>query len=67
MHMLEKFLRLLFHPMTFAIGFLAPLISQSLIALNWVQSGYVSIVIGLLFGAGFGLMAMYRGSWIWIR
>ncbi len=65
--MVEKALRLLFHPMTFAIGFLAPLISQSLLALNWVASGYVSVAIGLVAGIGFGLMAMYRGSWIWIR
>lgn len=65
--MLETSLRLLFHPMTFAIGFLAPLTTQSLVALSWVEPGYGSIVIGLLVGTGFGLMARYRGSWIWIR
>ena len=65
--MVEKFLRVLFHPMTFAIGFLAPLTTQSLVALNWMESGIAALAVGLLVGLGFGLMAIYRRSWIWIR
>ena len=63
----ERLLRLLFHPMTFAIGFIAPLTSQVLVATNQLQPGPVSLFVGLLVGTVFGLMAMYRGSWLWIK
>lgn len=65
--MIEKILRLLFHPLTFAIGFLAPLTTQSLIALEVMTSGTEALVVGLAVGIGFGLMAMIRGSWIWVK
>ena len=65
--MIEKFLRLLFHPLTFAIGFLAPLTTQSLIALEVMTPGFEAVIVGLAVGIGFGLLAMMRGSWIWVK
>lgn len=62
-----KLLGFLFSPLVFGLAFLAPLISQSLLALNWQIAGVDTIWVGLLIGGGLGLMAQIRGSWFWLK
>lgn len=52
-----------FLPLIFAVGFLAPLISQSLTAIGWsVPFGNLSF--GLAVAIGWGLIAQFKGRWI---
>ncbi len=52
-------------PVLFGIGFLAPLIAQSMEALEIAAPfGLSFIQTGLLIGAGLGLAAKLRGRWI---
>lgn len=62
-----KLLGFLFSPLVFGLAFLAPLIGQSLLALNWQIAGVDTIWVGLVIGGGLGLMAQIRGSWFWVR
>ena len=62
-----KLLGFLFSPLVFGMAFLAPLIGQSLLALNWQIPGVDPIWIGLVIGGALGLMAQIRGSWFWVR
>ncbi|HCY04342.1 MAG TPA: hypothetical protein DHU16_02735 [Gammaproteobacteria bacterium] len=62
-----KLLGFLFSPLVFGLAFLAPLIGQSLLALNWQIAGVDTICVGLVIGGGLGLMAQIRGSWFWVR
>lgn len=63
---MEKLLEWFLSPLVFGIGFLAPLIAQSLVALQ-VQTPVTPLVIGLVLGGLWGLMAQLRGSWLWIK
>ena len=64
---MQSLIKLLFSPLAFGVGFLAPLVAQSL-ELASVSTGAVPpIVIGLLVGVGLGLMAQLRGSWICLK
>ena len=65
--MLKKIIGALFSPLVFGIGLLAPLTAQVMVALNLSVPGVNPIVIGLLLGGMLGLMAQFRGSWIWIK
>ena len=56
-----------FSPFVFGLAFLGPLLSQSLVALNIAPNTITTLVICLLLGAGYGLVAQYRGSWLWIK
>lgn len=52
-------------PVLFGVGFLAPLIAQSMEAMEIAAPfGLTSIQTGLVIGVGLGLAAKYRGSWI---
>ncbi len=52
-------------PVFFGIGFLAPLIAQSMETLQVAAPfGLSFIQTGLLIGAGLGLAAKLRGRWI---
>ncbi len=64
---MESFIKFLLSPMAFAIGFLWPLITQSLVALGYAESGWFAVVLGAIIAIPFGVMAQFRGSWIWIR
>ena len=52
-------------PLLFGLGFLAPLIAQSLVAFG-VEApfGLRPITVGLVAGLGLGLLAQFRGRWI---
>ena len=54
-------------PMAFCLGFLWPLASQSAIALELVAPGWTAVALGAALAIPFGLMAQFRGSWIWIK
>ena len=54
-----------FMPLIFAFGFLVPVIAQGIEYLGWAQPlGTSSLVIALLGGGGWGLVAQIRGRWI---
>ena len=64
---IQTALRWLFSPLVFSIAFLAPLTTQTLIALELMAPGTPATIAGLIAGGAFGLMAHFRGSWIWIK
>jgi hypothetical protein len=52
-------------PMIFALGFLAPVIAQSMDALGWTAPFALSNIMFALIIAGIlGLSAQVRGSWV---
>jgi hypothetical protein len=59
----RKFFELM--PFFFGIGFIAPLIAQSLAALEIAAPfGLSAIAFGLLIGAPWGLYATLKGRWL---
>ena len=64
---MELFYRLLLSPMAFAVGFLWPLATQSLVALGYMDAGLPAIAAGAAVAIPFGIMAQVRGSWVWIK
>jgi hypothetical protein len=64
---MEKFLKMVFSPIVFGVLFLAPLIAQSMTAAGLQIFTLPNLIVGLFIGGGLGLMAYYRGSWIWIK
>ncbi|MXO64178.1 hypothetical protein [Altericroceibacterium endophyticum] len=64
---MEIALKKLFHwmPFLFGIGFIAPLIAQTMAAWDIAAPfGMERIVFGLIIGAPWGLYAVLRGRWI---
>ncbi|MEL7454003.1 MAG: hypothetical protein AAGJ50_11600 [Pseudomonadota bacterium] len=54
-----------FGPLIFGIGFLAPLISQSIQAAGWTPPfGITPLLTGLVVGGALGVIAQFRGRWI---
>ena len=52
-------------PLLFGLGFLAPLIAQSLEAMSLTPPmGLSPLVLGLLVGGTLGLVATIRGRWV---
>ena len=52
-------------PLLFGIGFIAPLIAQTLVAWRWnAPFGLGPVGFGLTIGALWGLYATVRGRWI---
>jgi hypothetical protein len=52
-------------PFLFGIGFIAPLIAQTMAAWDWeAPFGLSRIAFGLLIGGPWGLYAVIRGRWI---
>ena len=62
-----KLLDYFFSPIMFSIGFLTPLIGQVLLVFDIVQGQPIAYGIGLTLSIVFGLVAQFRGSWLWIR
>lgn len=64
---MESALKQLFHwmPFLFGIGFIAPLIAQTMQAWEWAAPlGMSRIAFGLLIGAPWGLLTVLRGRWL---
>ena len=64
---MAKFFYMVFSPIVFGVLFLAPLIAQSMTAAGLQIFALPNLIVGLFIGGGLGLMAHYRGSWIWIK
>lgn len=64
---MTQFFKIFLSPLAFAVGFLWPLMAQTLIALGYVEPGWLAITAGAAIAIPFGLMAQFKGSWIWIR
>lgn len=63
----EIALRQLFRwmPLLFGVGFIAPLVAQTMAAWDWqAPLGMSRIAFGLLIGAPWGLYAVIRGRWV---
>jgi hypothetical protein len=59
----QKFFALM--PLFFGIGFIAPLIAQSMTALHLAPPfGLSPVALGLAVGAAWGLYATLRGRWL---
>ncbi|GEM_PF-276676 len=58
---------ILFSPMAFALCFLWPLVTQLVVALQFLESGWPAIVFGAVIATGLGLLAQFRESWVWIK
>ncbi len=61
-----NFIRYFFAPLVFGFGFIAPLVAQIISALG-ITGGVSSLVIGLIVGGLWGLIAQLRGSWVWVK
>lgn len=64
---MENVFKQIFHwmPFFFGIGFIAPLIAQTMNAWHWqAPFGLSNIAFGLLIGAPWGLLTVIRGRWI---
>ena len=64
---MRLFIGILLSPIAFAIGFLWPLITQSAIALDIVAAGTDALILGAVVAIPLGLLAQFRGSWVWIK
>lgn len=62
-----KFIKVLFLPITWAIGFLWPLIAQTLLALELSETTSAAYLVGGVVALAWGVMAQLRGSWIWVK
>lgn len=62
-----KFIRLLFLPITWAVGFLWPLIAQTFLALELAESTSAAYAAAGAIALAWGVMAQLRGSWIWVK
>jgi hypothetical protein len=64
---MEFLLRLIFSPIVFGLLFLAPLIMQSMTAMHLQLFAIPNLLLGLVIGGAWGLIAKLRGSWLWIK
>ena len=64
---MQHFFKILMSPMAFTIGFLWPLLIQSLIVLTDLTVGWQPMILAAVIVLPFGVMAELRGSWIWIK
>lgn len=60
-----KALKLLFSPLVFALGFLAPLTDQALTAAGIAVDGAPNLAIGFAVALTLGIVAQIRGGWLW--
>ena len=62
-----KIISVLFMPVTWAIGFIWPLVAQSILALGMTESVTTAYLLGALVALPWGVMAQLRGSWLWVK
>ena len=64
---MEHILKFLLSPWAWAAGFLWPLATQALIAAELVASGLTAWAVGAVIALALALIALFKGSWIWIK
>lgn len=62
-----KFILLLLSPLVFGLGFIAPLIAQCMTQFGLAIGNIDNLLVGLVIGGLWGVMAQYRGSWVWAK
>ena len=68
--MLLKLIGLIFKfgPLVFGLGFMWPLITQVIVRAGVeLPLGITPLIAGLVLGGGAGLLAQFRGSWVWLK
>ena len=57
-----------FMPILFGFLFFGPLFAQIMDKLGWTAPfGVSTLAFGLIIGGAWGILAFFRGSWIWAR
>ena len=64
---MQHLIKFIFSSTAFAIGFLWPLVAQTLVATNTMPAEPQVWVVAALIVAPFAATAQLRGSWIWVR
>ena len=64
---METVLKFLLSPWAWAIGFLWPLATQTLIAAKLMASGITAWAVGAAIALALALIVHFKGSWIWIK
>ena len=64
---MEKLISAFLSPIAFAIGFLTPLFAQVCLAMGWIINTPTAYGIGFAIAMTFGLMAHFKGSWLWLK
>lgn len=64
---MQNLLKVFMSPMAFVVGFVWPLLAQTIVLLGVGQSGLESLVLASFIAMPLGIMAQLRGSWIWIK
>ena len=64
---METVLKFLLSPWAWAMGFLWPLATQSLIAAKLMASGITAWAVGAAIALALALIVHFKGSWIWIK
>jgi len=62
----KKLIGVIFSPLAFGLGFVAPLAAQ-ILTVSGYSVGIDNIYMGLAIGGSLGLMAQLRGSWVWVK
>ena len=64
---METVLKFLLSPWAWAMGFLWPLATQTLIAAELMASGLNAWAVGAAIALALALIVHFKGSWIWIK
>ena len=64
---METVLKFLLSPWAWAMGFLWPLATQTLIAAKLMASGLIAWAVGAAIALALALIVHFKGSWIWIK
>ena len=54
-------------PLAFALGFLMPLIAQTMLATELLTEAWMAYATGFTIAITLGAIAQIRGSWIWLK
>ena len=64
---METVLKFLLSPWAWAMGFLWPLATQTLIAVELMAPGLTAWAVGAVIALALALIVHFKGSWIWIK
>ena len=64
---MQQIIKFIFSPIAFGLGFVWPLIAQVLLAAGLVADGWTAIAVAACIAVPWGLIAQFKGSWIWIK